>query len=141
MTKVPNSRLVKLKWLPIPALIWTALFIGCRWEGFSQIGLECFTDLDAIVVWLPFTDGLAITAAHLKNYELKNKAVLLYTGWAEHWNTELYYDDHPFVTEEAALYLRDSGAKLVGIDSHNIDDTSGRTRPTHTTLLGAGILL
>jgi arylformamidase len=110
-------------------------------KDFSQIGLECFTDLDAIVVWLPFTDGLAITAAHLKNYELKNKAVLLYTGWAEHWNTELYYDDHPFVTEEAALYLRDSGAKLVGIDSHNIDDTSGRTRPTHTTLLGAGILI
>jgi arylformamidase len=110
-------------------------------KDFSQIGLECFTDLDAILIRLPFTDGLAITSAHLKNHELKNKAVLLYTGWAQYWNTELYYNNHPFVTEEAAIYLRDNGAKLVGIDSHNIDDTAGRTRPTHTTLLGAGILI
>jgi arylformamidase len=29
----------------------------------------------------------------------------------------------------------------VGIDSHNIDDTRGNTRPVHTTLLGAGILI
>jgi arylformamidase len=35
--------------------------------------------------------------------------------------------------------LRDGGAALVGIDSHNIDDTSGRARPVHTILLGAGI--
>ena len=30
------------------------------------------------------------------------------------------------------------GAALVGIDSHNIDDTHVRARPVHTTLLGAG---
>ncbi|MEZ4736980.1 MAG: hypothetical protein R3E79_58615 [Caldilineaceae bacterium] len=30
---------------------------------------------------------------------------------------------------------------MVGIDSHNIDDTRGRTRPVHTTLLGANILI
>ena len=29
--------------------------------------------------------------------------------------------------------------KLVGIDSYNIDDTRGRTRPVHSTLLGAEI--
>jgi arylformamidase len=110
-------------------------------KDFSQIGLECFTDLDAIVIQLPFADGLAITVSHLKNYELKNKAVLLHTGWDVHWNTERYYNNHPFVTEEAAIYLRDSQVKLVGIDSHNIDNTAGRTRPTHTTLLAAGILI
>ena len=33
------------------------------------------------------------------------------------------------------------GAKLVGIDSYNIDDTSARTRPVHTLLLGAGVLI
>jgi len=37
--------------------------------------------------------------------------------------------------------LRDSGAKLVGIDSHNIDDTRGRSRPVHTVLLGGEILI
>jgi kynurenine formamidase len=30
-------------------------------------------------------------------------------------------------------------AALVGIDSHNIDDTACRSRPVHTILLGAGI--
>jgi kynurenine formamidase len=35
--------------------------------------------------------------------------------------------------------LRDGGARLVGIDSLNIDDTAGGARPVHTTLLGAGI--
>jgi arylformamidase len=29
----------------------------------------------------------------------------------------------------------------VGIDSHNIDDTSGGKRPVHTILLGAEILI
>lgn len=29
----------------------------------------------------------------------------------------------------------------MGIDSHNIDDTRGRTRPVHTILLGAEILI
>jgi arylformamidase len=43
------------------------------------------------------------------------------------------------LTEEAALYLRDQGALLIGIDSLNIDDTSGGTRPAHSALLAAGI--
>ena len=29
----------------------------------------------------------------------------------------------------------------MGIDSHNIDDTRGRTRPVHTRLLGGGVLI
>jgi len=37
------------------------------------------------------------------------------------------------------VYLKEQGAALVGIDSMNIDDTSGGTRPVHTTLLGAEI--
>jgi arylformamidase len=38
--------------------------------------------------------------------------------------------------------LRDAGATLVGIDSHNIDDTRTKnSRPVHTTLLGAEILI
>ena len=32
-----------------------------------------------------------------------------------------------------------AGAKLVGIDSLNIDDTEDGRRPVHTTLLGADI--
>ena len=65
----------------------------------------------------------------------------MHTGWAKHWNTEAYFENHPFLTRDAAEYLRDCQVKLVGIDSHNIDDTSGKSRPVHTILLGSEILI
>lgn len=125
----------------------TGTYIDCPFHRFengkdlSEIGLESFTDLDAIVISVPYTETLEITEKYLKNKVVKNKAVLFHTDWANNWNTEKYYENHPYLTESAAIYLRDNGAKLVGIDSHNIDSTLGKTRPVHTTLLGAEILI
>jgi kynurenine formamidase len=73
--------------------------------------------------------------------ELAGRAVLIHTGWARHWRTERYFSGHPFLTEAAALLLRDRGAVLVGIDSLNIDDTDDGRRPVHTVLLGADIAI
>jgi kynurenine formamidase len=67
--------------------------------------------------------------------------VLVATGWDRHWGSDAYYRDHSFLTLEAAERLIAGGAALVGIDSHNIDDTRVRTRPVHTALLGAGIII
>jgi len=125
----------------------TGTYIDCPFHRFengkdlSEVDLACFTDLDAIVINVPFSDTLAIRKEHLINLEIRNKAVLIHTGWDRNWNTETYFEDHPYLTGEAAEYLRDCSVKLVGIDSHNIDDTSGKTRPVHTTLLGAEILI
>ena len=90
---------------------------------------------------MAFKERLAITPEQFRGYEVKDRAVLVQTGWAQHWNTDAYFEGHPYLTKEAAEYLRDAGAKLVGIDSHNIDNTAGRTRPVHTILLGAEILI
>jgi kynurenine formamidase/GNAT superfamily N-acetyltransferase len=68
--------------------------------------------------------------------ELHNKAVLVHTGWDRHWRTDAYFESHPFLTHEAGKYLADAGARLVGIDSYNIDDTNDGRRPVHTVLLG-----
>ncbi|MBI2729222.1 MAG: cyclase family protein [Sphingobacteriales bacterium] len=125
----------------------TGTYLDCPFHRFengkdlSEISLESFTDLEAVVVRVPYTKALAVTADAFKNIAVKNKAVLVHTGWDIHWNTELYYENHPFLTADAAEYLKEAGAKLVGIDSHNIDDTRGKTRPVHTTLLGAEILI
>jgi kynurenine formamidase len=125
----------------------TGTYIDCPFHRFengkdlSEVGLECFTDLDASVIRVSCSETLAISEAHLKKYEIKNKAVLIHTGWDIHWNTEKYYENHPYLTEGAALHLKNCGVKLVGIDSHNIDNTSEKTRPVHTTLLGAEILI
>ena len=125
----------------------TGTYIDCPFHRFengkdlSEVGLEFFTDLDAIVISVPFAETLEITEEHLKNNEIRNRAVLIHTGWDINWNTEKYYENHPYLTEGAATYLRDCSVKLVGIDSHNIDSTLGKTRPVHTTLLGAEILI
>lgn len=125
----------------------TGTYLDCPFHRFengkdlSEIGLEAFTDLDGLVISVPFTETLAVTESHLKNVELRNRAVLIHTGWDRNWNTEKYYDNHPYLTKEAAEYLKNCCVKLVGIDSHNIDDTRGKTRPVHTTLLGAEILI
>ncbi len=82
-----------------------------------------------------------VDAGAFAHLEVAGKAVLVHTGWDRHWGSEAYFEDHPFLTEAAAGLLAERGAALVGIDSHNIDDTRSRRRPVHTILLGAGTLV
>lgn len=125
----------------------TGTYLDCpfhRYENgkdLSEVGIEAFTDLDAVTIHVPFEETTEITEKHFKSTDVKNKAVLIHTGWSVHWNTEKYYEHHPYLTESAAVYLRDNGVLLAGIDSHNIDDTRGNTRPVHSVLLGADILI
>lgn len=84
-------------------------------------------------------DGRAIARAAFGATDVRDKAVLIHTGWASHWRTDQYFEGHPFLTQEAATYLRDAGARLVGIDWFNIDDIADGRRPVHTALLGADI--
>jgi kynurenine formamidase len=125
----------------------TGTYVDCPFHRFengkdlSEVELEKFAELEGIVIRVPYTKKLAVTPDQFKGYDVAGKAVLVHTGWDKNWNTDAYYTGHPYLTKEAAEYLRDAGAKLVGIDSHNIDNTEGRTRPVHTTLLDAEILI
>lgn len=110
-------------------------------KDLADLELEDLIDLPAVKVHVPHTEQLSISETDLQNIDPAGKAVIIHTGWSEFWNTERYFNDHPFLTASAAEYLRDRGARLVGIDSHNIDDSSGNARPVHTTLLGAGVLI
>ncbi len=125
----------------------TGTYIDCPFHRFengkdlSEVALKRYVDLEALVISVPHTKTIEITEKELKGYPIQNKAVLIHTGWDAKWNTEDYYENNPFLTEKAAQYLKDSNVVLVGIDSHNIDDTRGKTRPVHTVLLGAEILI
>ena len=125
----------------------TGTYVDCPFHrfadgsDFSQIGIEQFADIDAIVVRAENRDSPAVGVEYFRGLEICNRAVLVHTGWDRHWNTPAYLGEHPFLSAEAASYLRDCGVKLVGIDSMNIDDTRGNTRPVHSALLGAGILI
>jgi kynurenine formamidase len=108
-------------------------------KDLSQLALESLADIDAVVVRVVPEEGRAISAKRFQRLPLANKAVLVHTGWDRHWGTDRYLSGHPYLTGEAAAYLAEAGAKLVGIDSLNIDDTTDRSRPVHSKLLGAEI--
>ena len=95
--------------------------------------------LPGIVVRRPWENELATDASHFEGLDVRGKAVLVHTGWDRLWRTERYGVDHSFLTGEAADWLVENGALLVGIDSNNIDDTRARARPVHSKLLAANI--
>jgi len=71
---------------------------------------------------------------------IADMAVLLCTGWSDHWGEDVYYQP-PFVPRALAERLRDKRPALVGIDTLVIDSAQDPTRPAHTLLLQAGVLI
>lgn len=125
----------------------TGTYVDCPFhrypdgEDLSQVELKRFANLEGIAVKADFRNGIGIDKEVFSGIDVKGKAVLVNTDWSLHWRTDRYYENHPFLTEDAAIYLRDQKVALVGIDSHNIDDTRTKSRPVHSTLLKAGILI
>lgn len=122
----------------------TGTYIDAPFHRYSEAGdlsdfeLAAIANLDGMVLHAD-PQTRAIHEDLFKNDDLNGKAVLVRTGWDQHWRTDRYFENHPFLTREAAEYLSASKAALVGIDSLNIDDTEDGTRPAHTILLGAEI--
>ncbi|HEX8525792.1 cyclase family protein [Allosphingosinicella sp.] len=107
-------------------------------EDLAAVSLDRLAGLKGLIVR---SSDLALDSAAFEGLDVAGKAVLVETGWDRHWRTDAYFENHPFLTEAAARLLAERGAALVGIDSHNIDDTRSKRRPVHTILLGAGVLI
>jgi kynurenine formamidase len=105
----------------------------------AGIGLAAVADLPAVVVRTVGTGRRAVDVDVFAQADVVGRAVLLHTGGDQHWRTERYATDAPFLSAAAARWLADNGAALVGIDSINIDDTADPERPAHSILLAAGI--
>jgi kynurenine formamidase len=103
-------------------------------KDLSQLELKKLANLPAIKISAQHKQVIDISYFP-RGESLAGKAVLVETGWSQHWNTPQYYEGHPFLTEDAARFLFDSGVALVGIDSHNIDDVQNLRRPVHSILL------
>jgi kynurenine formamidase len=104
----------------------------------AGLPLEVLAGLPTVVVQATGTSR-AIGPEAFAGLRLEGKAVLIHTGWSRHWRTPDYLSGHPFLTADAAQHLLDAGARLVGIDSLNIDDTADLMRPVHSQLLGAKV--
>jgi arylformamidase len=111
-----------------------------RGRDLADLDLYSIANLDGIVVRCVDRSDPEITHEFFGSLDVKDKAVLIHTGWDKHWRTEEYSSgNHPFLTEGAATQLAKNGAALVGIDSFNIDGTREGTRPAHSILLGHDI--
>ena len=127
--------------LPLESLAYLEALV-VRHVGGAERELERarFSNMGTSAENLSGPQDRAITAAVLEHLDVKAKAVLFHTGWDMRWRTEDYWNGkHPFLTADAAEYLAQAGAALVGIDSYNIDDTDDGRRPGHSILLASGI--
>ena len=112
-----------------------------RYEGeidLSGLELASLANLDGIVFRVG-SETRSIDHDLFAGKDIRGKAVLIHTGWDRHWRTDAYFENHPFITRNAAEFLKSGGTALVGIDSLNIDDTADGFRPAHSILLRAGI--
>jgi arylformamidase len=105
----------------------------------ADLPLPALADLPAVVVRLADAGSRAVDVGALAALDVDGHAVLLHTGWDRHWGSERYGQDAPYLTRAGAQWLIEHGARLVGIDSVNVDDAADGTRPAHSLLLAAGI--
>ena len=109
-------------------------------RGKDLAGLDLYSIANIVGVVVRCTDETEISENVFDGIDVKDKAVLVHTGWDKHWRTDEYSSGrHPFLNESAATYLAKNAAALVGIDSFNIDATRDGNRPAHTVLLGHDI--
>jgi arylformamidase len=107
-------------------------------DDLASISLDRIAALPAVVVDAP---------AEHRPIDIEPKAaaggraVLVRTGWDRRWGTEAYWEPGPFFSNEGAERLARLGPVLVGVDFANVDDTGDPSRPAHTVLLGAGVII
>ncbi|HZQ05690.1 MAG TPA: cyclase family protein [Anaerolineae bacterium] len=75
-----------------------------------------------------------------RELDVRGRAVLFHFGWDKYWETP-QYEAYPFIARDVVEWLVTQGAKLVGVDTLNVDDTRDPARPTHTRLLQNDILI
>jgi arylformamidase len=109
----------------------------------DQYPLERFCVSGIVVPVLGYREDEPINvdafAGHLSLLP-QHGAVLIQTGWDRYWDSE-HYMHHPYLSREAAQFLLDSGAGIIGIDTLNVDSTQQETDHAHATLLGNDALI
>jgi arylformamidase len=77
-----------------------------------------------------------MTRRHLEPYAAKVKgvqAVIIKTGWGEHFGTDDFFTSFPGISEEAVDWFIEKGIKLVGLESPSVNVV--KHEQIHTRLL------
>ncbi len=95
----------------------------------SELALSDVAALDGVPVRLVERNARALTPDLFTRVDLRGQAVLIQTGWDQHWRTDHYFEGHPFLTGDNAELRPRAGARLVGIDPLKTS-TTARARCT-----------
>jgi arylformamidase len=72
--------------------------------------------------------------------------LILRTGWSEYFGDMKFYNQYPFLSEDAARWLVEKGVRLIAMDTPSPDNPAHsrgtlKDSPNHKVLLGAGVVL
>jgi arylformamidase len=72
--------------------------------------------------------------------------LILRTDWSDYFGQMSYYNNYPFLSQDAARWLVDGGCRLIAMDTPSPDNpahsrNSGNDSPNHKVLLGAQVVL
>jgi kynurenine formamidase len=108
-------------------------------DDLSRIPLAAVAGIPGIVVDASAQPG-ALTL-ELGEEAVRDRAVLIRTGWDERWGTARYWEPGPYLGLETLDLLLSGGSALVGVDFWNVDDTADLASQARTRLLRAGVLV
>src|SRR5436190_14110421 len=66
----------------------------------AGLPLERLANLDAVVLRWDLAGGRAVGEEAFRSLGVRGKAVLIHTGWDAHWQTDRYFEGHPFLTAD-----------------------------------------
>lgn len=114
----------------------------------DQLPLEQLVGPASVLDLTSFGAGMEVGSEDLKRALAGRPAtrVLMRFDWCRTLGTMGYYNDSPFLSEEAAQWLVDNGCRLLGMDTAMPDNPkNGRNgpkdSPNHKILLGNGVVL
>jgi arylformamidase len=72
--------------------------------------------------------------------------LILRTGWSEYFGDMKFYNEYPFLSENAAQWLVAQGVRLIAMDTPSPDNPAhsrgtAKDSPNHKVLLGSGVVL
>jgi arylformamidase len=115
---------------------WHFIDSGSR---LNEIPLETLVGA-ATVFEIPNVPSIGIR--EVENLPLDGvERILFKTENSKHWADGKFYEQFVYLELEAAQFLVDRGAKLVGIDYLSIDQFKSEKHPTHFALLGRNVVI
>jgi len=114
----------------------------------DQIPLDQLNGLATVLNLSSFKPGTEVSQQDLEKALDGNSAerILMRFDWDMHLNTMSYYNDSPFLSEDAAHWLVNQGCRLLGMDTAMPDNPKNghnctKDSPIHRILLGNNVIL